>query len=126
VCGDTGDPLGAGRTGQIRADSRSAGSAGTGSAGSVRVSASPSASTTGGARSFSTARHLIVHMPAERERALAENRPTPRTNWHDAADGLIDALVGLRLAPVGPRHWMSYVRRSYTRAVDYLSYATIW
>jgi len=49
------------------------------------------------------ARHLIVHMPAERERALAENRPTPRANWHDAADGLIGALTGLWLAPVGPR-----------------------
>lgn len=49
------------------------------------------------------ARHLIVHMPAERERALAENRPTPRANWHDAADGLIGALTGLWLAPVSPR-----------------------
>ncbi|MFD8308677.1 TetR/AcrR family transcriptional regulator [Streptomyces sp. NPDC059690] len=46
------------------------------------------------------ARHLIVQMPAERERALAEKRPTPRATWDDAATGLVDALVGLWLAPV--------------------------
>jgi hypothetical protein len=46
------------------------------------------------------ARHLIVHMCAERERALAESIPTPRSSWHDAASGLIDAIVGLWLAPV--------------------------
>jgi AcrR family transcriptional regulator len=46
------------------------------------------------------ARQLIVHMVAERERALAEGTPTPRSSWHDAATGLIDALVGLWLAPV--------------------------
>ncbi|MER8009418.1 TetR family transcriptional regulator [Streptomyces sp. NPDC094149] len=49
------------------------------------------------------ARHLIVQMPAERERALAENRPTPRATWDDAATGLADALVGLWLAPVANR-----------------------
>ncbi|MEU6147971.1 TetR family transcriptional regulator [Streptomyces sp. NPDC047081] len=49
------------------------------------------------------ARHLIVHMPAERERALAEGRPTPRSNWNDAATGLADAIIGLWLAPVTPR-----------------------
>jgi AcrR family transcriptional regulator len=49
------------------------------------------------------ARHLIIQMPAERERALAENRPTPRPNWDDAATGLADAIVGLWLAPVTPR-----------------------
>ncbi|MFF4906574.1 TetR/AcrR family transcriptional regulator [Streptomyces sp. NPDC001260] len=49
------------------------------------------------------ARHLIVQMPAERERALAENRPTPRATWDDAATGLADALVGLWLAPVVKR-----------------------
>lgn len=49
------------------------------------------------------ARHLIVQMPAERERALAENRPTPRATWDDAATGLADALVGLWLAPVADR-----------------------
>ncbi|MEV0233393.1 TetR family transcriptional regulator [Nonomuraea sp. NPDC050786] len=46
------------------------------------------------------ARQLITHMCAERERALAEGTPTPRASWHDAATGLIDALVGLWLAPV--------------------------
>jgi AcrR family transcriptional regulator len=44
------------------------------------------------------ARHLIVQMTAERERALAENRPTPRSSWHDAATGLIDAIVGIMRA----------------------------
>ncbi|MER5625138.1 TetR family transcriptional regulator [Streptosporangium sp. NPDC002544] len=48
------------------------------------------------------ARQLMVHMYAERERALAEGTPTPRSSWHDAATGLIDALVGLWLAPVTP------------------------
>jgi AcrR family transcriptional regulator len=48
-------------------------------------------------------RQLIVHMSAERERALAENTPTPRANWHDTATGLIDAIVGLWLAPVTSR-----------------------
>lgn len=55
------------------------------------------------------ARQLMVHMTAERERALAEGTPTPRATWQDAASGLIDALVGLWTAPVtrqpapGPR-----------------------
>ncbi|MDH6629700.1 AcrR family transcriptional regulator [Streptomyces sp. LBL] len=46
------------------------------------------------------ARHLIVHVCAERERALAENTPTPRSSWHDATIGLVDAVVGMWLAPV--------------------------
>lgn len=55
------------------------------------------------------ARQLMVHMTAERERALAEGTPTPRAGWQDAATGLIDALVGLWTAPVTeslakPRH----------------------
>jgi len=49
---------------------------------------------------YDMARQLLVHMIAERERALADNTPTPRATWHDAANGLIDALVGLWLAPV--------------------------
>ncbi|MFG3105010.1 TetR/AcrR family transcriptional regulator [Streptomyces sp. NPDC048182] len=49
------------------------------------------------------ARHLIVHTAAERERDVAEGRPTPRASWQDAADGLVDAIVGLWLAPVTPR-----------------------
>jgi AcrR family transcriptional regulator len=45
-------------------------------------------------------RQLLVHMTAERERALADGRPTPRATWHDAATGLIDALVAVWTAPV--------------------------
>ncbi|MER7013820.1 TetR family transcriptional regulator [Saccharopolyspora sp. NPDC000359] len=48
-------------------------------------------------------RQLMVHMIAERERALAEGEPTPRRTWEDAANGLIDGIVGLYMAPVtGP------------------------
>ena len=46
------------------------------------------------------ARMLIEHVCAERERALAEGTGTPRATWDDTATGLIDALVGLWLAPV--------------------------
>lgn len=46
------------------------------------------------------ARQLLVHIVAERERALAEGTPTPRATWRGCADGLIDALVGLWLAPI--------------------------
>lgn len=46
------------------------------------------------------ARHLLIHLPAERERAVAENRPTARSSWHDYATGLADAVVGIWLAPV--------------------------
>ncbi|GGZ09652.1 TetR family transcriptional regulator [Streptomyces geysiriensis] len=49
------------------------------------------------------ARHLIVHTAAERERALAEGRPTPRASWQEAADGLVDAIVAMWLAPVTAR-----------------------
>ncbi len=45
------------------------------------------------------ARQLLVHTLAERERALAKGAPTPRSSWYDAATGLIDATVGLWLAP---------------------------
>jgi AcrR family transcriptional regulator len=45
-------------------------------------------------------RQIMVHMLADRERALAEGTPTPRADWHDAGTGLIDALVGVWLAPV--------------------------
>ncbi len=48
------------------------------------------------------ARQLIVHMCAERERALQEGTPTPRATWEDAAVGLVDALVGLWRAPFTP------------------------
>ena len=46
------------------------------------------------------ARHLILNMCAERERALTDRATTPRANWHDTATGLVDAIVGLWLAPV--------------------------
>ncbi|KAA5828306.1 TetR family transcriptional regulator [Saccharopolyspora hirsuta] len=45
-------------------------------------------------------RQLMVHMIAERERALAEGESTPRASWEDAANGLIDGIVGLWTAPV--------------------------
>lgn len=63
--------------------------------------------------------HLIVHVAASRERMLAENAgaaapangtagraatcgPVSHATWHDAATGLIDAIVGLYQAPVTP------------------------
>ncbi|MGN9837066.1 TetR/AcrR family transcriptional regulator [Nonomuraea sp. H19] len=46
------------------------------------------------------ASQLMLHMCAERERALADGLPTPRSSWHDVATGLIDAIVGIWLAPV--------------------------
>ncbi|GLW08051.1 TetR family transcriptional regulator [Microtetraspora sp. NBRC 13810] len=46
--------------------------------------------------------HLLVHVCAEHERALADGRPTPRSSWYGVATGLIDAIVGLWSAPVTP------------------------
>jgi AcrR family transcriptional regulator len=46
------------------------------------------------------ARHLIVQMTAEFERAKAEGTPTARETWQEMADGLIDGIVGLWTAPV--------------------------
>ncbi|WP_308193454.1 TetR family transcriptional regulator [Nonomuraea sp. MG754425] len=49
------------------------------------------------------ARHLVVQMCVERERALAEHAPTFRPTWEATADSLIDAIVALWQAPVpGP------------------------
>jgi AcrR family transcriptional regulator len=45
-------------------------------------------------------RLLIVHMCAERERALHEGTALPRSTWASTAAGLIDALIGVWLAPV--------------------------
>lgn len=45
-------------------------------------------------------RNLLIHTCAEYERALAEGTSLPLTNWRTAASGLVDALVGLWLAPV--------------------------
>lgn len=44
--------------------------------------------------------HLVVHMLAERERALQDGARTPRATWDEAANGLVDALLGLWRAPV--------------------------
>jgi AcrR family transcriptional regulator len=46
------------------------------------------------------ARNLLMHTCADRERALAEGAAVPRSGWHAATSGLIDAIVGLWLAPV--------------------------
>lgn len=47
---------------------------------------------------------LIAHVVARHERALADSAPpatgADHATWHDAATGLIDALVGLYQAPV--------------------------
>jgi AcrR family transcriptional regulator len=45
-------------------------------------------------------RQLLVHTCAERERALHEGSATARATWEATATGLIDAIVGLWLAPV--------------------------
>ncbi|WP_274918398.1 TetR/AcrR family transcriptional regulator [Streptomyces sp. WZ-12] len=46
------------------------------------------------------ARHLMVHALAERERALADGATVGHADWGTYADGLVDALSGLWLAPV--------------------------
>ena len=46
------------------------------------------------------ARQLIVHMFADRERALAAGEPTPHADWDAMAASLIDAITGLMQAPV--------------------------
>ena len=46
------------------------------------------------------ARQLIVHMFAERERALADGAPTPHPTWDAMATSLVDAITGLMLAPI--------------------------
>lgn len=48
------------------------------------------------------ATHLLLHMCAERERALADGLPTPRAGWRGAATGLIDAIAAVWTAPVTP------------------------
>jgi AcrR family transcriptional regulator len=48
------------------------------------------------------ARHLIVHMCADREGALADDSPTFWSTWNDTATGLIDAIVGMWQAPITP------------------------
>ncbi|MEV6350606.1 TetR family transcriptional regulator [Actinoplanes sp. NPDC051851] len=46
------------------------------------------------------ARHLVVQMAIDRERALAAHSPTHHATWAEAADSLIDAITGLWQAPV--------------------------
>lgn len=46
------------------------------------------------------ARNLLMHTCADRERALAADAVTSHRSWRAAASGLIDAIVGLWLAPV--------------------------
>jgi hypothetical protein len=48
------------------------------------------------------ARNLLVHTCADRERALAAGASAPWTSWQTAGTRLIDAVVGLWLAPVTP------------------------
>lgn len=48
-------------------------------------------------------RLMIVHMCAERERALQAGTALPRSTWESTAAGLVDALAGLWLAPVTAR-----------------------
>jgi Tetracyclin repressor-like, C-terminal domain len=46
------------------------------------------------------ARNLLMHTCAEHEGELAERGPRSRSSWPLAADGLVDAIVGLWRAPV--------------------------
>jgi hypothetical protein len=48
------------------------------------------------------ARNLLVHTCADRERAMATRTSASRLSWEAAGTGLIDAIVGLWLAPVTP------------------------
>lgn len=46
------------------------------------------------------ASNLLMYSCADRERALAQGGTVARKTWHASATGLIDAVVGLWLAPV--------------------------
>jgi hypothetical protein len=46
------------------------------------------------------ARNLMMHTCADFERAYAEGADVPRTTWSAVGSGLIDAIVGLWVAPV--------------------------
>nr|WP_269326701.1 TetR/AcrR family transcriptional regulator [Kineosporia mesophila] len=45
------------------------------------------------------ARSLLVHVTAEHERALAHERDGGRPTWQSMSDHLVDAMVGLLVAP---------------------------
>ena len=47
-------------------------------------------------------RQLVVHMCAERERTLHDGSTPPQAAWESTTAGLVDAIVGLWLAPVTP------------------------
>ncbi|MEU1194579.1 TetR family transcriptional regulator, partial [Streptomyces sp. NPDC005859] len=49
------------------------------------------------------ARLLIVHICADRERALAEGTDLLNLLWQHTATSLTDAITGLLLAPAAPR-----------------------
>ncbi|MGH3633761.1 TetR family transcriptional regulator [Mycobacterium sp.] len=49
------------------------------------------------------ARNLLMHTCADRERALVAGSSVRRASWQAAGSGLIDAIVGLWLAPVSER-----------------------
>jgi AcrR family transcriptional regulator len=49
------------------------------------------------------ARNLLMHTCADRERAMAADTSVSPFSWQSAGSGLIDAIVGLWLAPVTPR-----------------------
>ncbi|MYS36760.1 TetR family transcriptional regulator [Streptomyces sp. KhCrAH-43] len=49
------------------------------------------------------ARHLIIQMCVERERALAEGLQTFQASWDQLATSLTDAITGIWLAPVTAR-----------------------
>ncbi|BBZ68091.1 TetR family transcriptional regulator [Mycolicibacterium insubricum] len=46
------------------------------------------------------ARHLIVAMFADRERAVAAGQPTPHADWDSTAAAVTDAITGMLSAPV--------------------------
>jgi AcrR family transcriptional regulator len=46
------------------------------------------------------ASHVLVHMCAEREQALAEGLPPQRATWRESAMVIVDALYGLLTAPM--------------------------
>ena len=49
------------------------------------------------------ARNLLMHSCADRERSLAKGTTVAsRTSWQAAGTGLVDAIVGMWLAPVTP------------------------
>ena len=48
------------------------------------------------------ARNLLMHTCADREHTLAAGKSMSQRSWPAAASGLIDAIVGLWLAPVTP------------------------